>query len=453
LWQQTSSQQVSPMDPSPPFTDPALRQRFVDYVTAVLPDLGRKDRHPWAEAYVRGLLLEGERKSVEPMAKRLPDGNVQALQHFIGQSPWPYEPVRQQLASVLCPELSPGLWIVDDTGFPKQGKHSVGVARQYSGTLGKIANCQVAVSLHHATATASLPVDWALYLPEEWTQDPERCAAAGVPTPVHHRPKWRLALDLIDRARGWGLPDQRLIADAGYGTVAEFRAGLRERRVAYVVGVESGTGVWTRRPRYRRRPNTGRGRPPTRWDYGSQRPRSVLDVARALPAVAYHAVTWREGSKGKLTSRFGRLRVWPSHGYHAGQPPEVEQWLLIEWPMAAAQPTKYWLATGLRRVSLVQLVRWAKARWRVEQDYELLKDELGLDHFEGRGWLGWHHHVTMATMAYGFLVREQLRHRGGKKNDAGPHGPAGPGGTPIPPENVDRAVHRMRPIGSSCAQT
>ncbi len=441
------------MDSTPPFTDPALRQRFVDYVTAVLPDLGRKDRHPWAEAYVRGLLLEGERKSIEPMAKRLPDGNVQALQHFIGKSPWPYEPVRQQVARVLCPELGPGLWIVDDTGFPKQGKHSVGVARQYSGTLGKVANCQVAVSLHHAMAAASLPVDWALYLPEEWTQDPERCAAAGVPAPVGHRPKWRLALELIDRARGWGLPDQRVIADAGYGTVAEFRAGLRARRLVYVVGVESGTGVWTRWPRYRRRPTTGRGRPPTRLDYGSQRPRTVLEVARALPAAAYRTVTWREGSKGKLTSRFARLRVWPSHGYHAGEPPEAEQWLLLEWPAGAAQPTKSWVAAGPRHVSLVQLVRWAKARWRVEQDYEQLKDELGLDHFEGRGWLGWHHHVTMAIMAYGFLVREQLRHRrGGKKNGAGSHRSPGSRGTPVPPENVDRTVHRVRATGAWCGQ-
>jgi SRSO17 transposase len=434
------------MEHTPPFTDPGLRQRLVDYVTAVLPDLGRKDRHPWAEVYVRGLLLEGERKSIEPMAKRLPDGNVQALQHFIGKSPWSYEPVRRRLAGVLCSEMGPGLWIVDETGFPKQGKHSVGVARQYSGTLGKVANCQVAVSLHHATATASLPVDWALFLPEEWTQDPDRCAAAGVPVPVHHHPKWRLALDLIDHARRWGLADQRVIADAGYGTIAEFRAGLRARRLPYAVGVEAGTGVWTHRPRRRRRPATGRGRPPTRWDYGGQRPHSVGAVARALPAAAYHTVTWREGSKGKLTSRFARVRVWPSHGYHAGKPPEDEQWLLIEWPANTAQPTKYWLVTAPQRISLVQLVRWAKARWRVEQNYAQLKDELGLDHFEGRRWLGWHHHVTMTTLAYGFLIREQLRHRaGGKKNGARPHSPPGPRGTPVPPENVDRILHRMRP--------
>ena len=451
--QQTSSQQVSPMANAPPFADPDLRQRLIDYLMAVLPELGRKDRRPWAETYVRGLLLEGERKSIEPMATRLPDGNVQALQRFIGKSPWPYEPVRRRIAGVLCPEMGPGLWIVDDTGFPKQGKHSVGVARQYSGTLGKVANCQIAVSLHHATTLASLPIDWALYLPEAWVQDPARCARVGVPTPVVHRPKWRLAIDMIDHAQQWGLPEQRVIADAGYGTIADFRAALRERHLPYAVGVESGTGVWTRYPRRRRHPPPGRGRPRTRWDYGGQRPPSVLEVARAQPEAAYHTVTWREGSQGHLRSRFARVRVWPSHGFHEGKPPEAEQWLLIEWPADVAEPTKYWLVTGPRRLSLLQLVRWAKARWRVEQDYEQLKGELGLDHFEGRMWQGWHHHVTMTTMAYGFLVRERLRPRvGSKKTRARPHRPPGAGPTPVPPEDLDRSLHRLRPTGTPCNQ-
>ena len=432
---------------APPFADPDLRQRLIQYLTAVLPELGHKDRRPWAAAYVRGLLLEGERKSIEPMAKRLPDGNVQAMQHFIGKSPWPYEPVRRQLAQVLCADMGPGLWIIDDTGFPKQGKHSVGVARQYSGTLGKVANCQIAVSMHHATTLASVPIDWALYLPEAWAADPARCARAGVPAvSVVYRPKWQLALELIDHARQWELTDQRVVADAGYGNIAEFRAGLQERQLPYAVGVESGTGVWTRYPQRRRHSPTGRGRPRTRWDYGGRRPRSALDVARALPEAAFTTVAWRAGSQGQLRSRFARVRVWPSHGFHAGKPPEAEQWLLMEWPADAAEPTKYWLVTGPRRLSLLQLVRWAKARWRVEQDYEQLKSELGLDHFEGRRWLGWHHHVTMTTMAYGFLVRERLRPSvGGKKNGARPHRAAGAGPTPIRPENLDRSLHRVRP--------
>lgn len=241
--------------------------------------MGRRDRSQWGEMYVRGLLMEGERKSIEPMAQRLPDGNVQTLQHFIGQSPWPFEPVRQRLAQLLVPDLGPGIWVVDDTGFPKQGRHSVGVARQYSGTLGKVANCQVAVTVHHVTAGGSLPLDWALYLPEAWAQDLGRRAKAGVPAEVAFRTKWELALEVIDRARTWHLYTQVVVADAGYGQIADFRWGLSGRRLRYVVGIESTTGVWVRRPRLRRPQPSGRGRPPTRLDYGWQRPTSVLKVA------------------------------------------------------------------------------------------------------------------------------------------------------------------------------
>ncbi len=349
-----------------------------------------------------------------------------SLAAFYWKEPVALWPVRQRVAGVLCPDMGPGLWIVDETGFPKQGTHSVGVARQYSGTLGKVANCQVAVSLHHATATASLPVDWALFLPEEWTQDPDRCAAAGVPGPVHHQPKWRLALDLIDHARTWGLADQRVIADAGYGTIAEFRAGLRARRLPYAVGVESGTGVWTRRPRRRRRPNTGRGRPPTRWDYGGQRP---PQCGRRGPRAAGRRVPHRDVARREQRDTHGRA----SPGSECGPPTGTTR--------ASRRRTSNGCSLNGRRTPpnrrstgsppphsasrWLQLVRWAKARWRVEQDYAQLKDDLGLDHFEGRRWLGWHHHVTMTTMAYGFLIREQLRHRvgRGKKRRASPRSP------------------------------
>lgn len=434
----------------PPIEDPTIRQRLVDYLTALFPEMGRRDRGQWGEMYVRGLLMEGERKSIEPMAQRLPDGNVQALQHFIGQSPWPFEPVRQRLAQLLVPDLGPGIWVVDDTGFPKQGRHSVGVARQYSGTLGKVANCQVAVTVHHVTAGGSLPLDWALYLPEAWAQDPGRRAKAGVAAEVAFRTKWELALEVIDRARTWHLSPQVVVADAGYGQIADFRWGLSGRRLRYVVGIESTTGVWVRRPRLRRPQPSGRGRPPTRLDYGWQRPTSVLKVAGALPATAWRTVRWRAGSKGVLSSRFARLRVWPAHGYLQGQPPEGEQWLLIEWPQGEAKPTKYWLSTLPRRISLVHLVRQAKARWRVEQDYQQMKEELGLDHYEGRCWRGWHHHVTLVTVAYGFLVRERLGRRGrrGEKSD-GLH-PAGATGDPVPAVHLDRAVRGVWAAGPHC---
>ncbi len=397
---------------------PAIRQRLVEFLTALFPEIGRKDRRHWGEVYVRGLLQEGERKSIEPLALRLPDGNVQALQQFIGQSPWPYEPVRRRLACLLVPEVGPGIWVVDDTGFPKQGRHSVGVARQYSGTLGKVANCQVAVSIHHVTDSASLPLDWALYLPEEWTNDPTRCAAAGVPPDVTFHTKWQLTLSLLDRVHSWGLRPRGMVADAGYGNIAAFREGLSERGFRYTVGVESTTAVWQKSPRVKvPTKRGGRGRPPTRVDYGGQKPVSVLEVAHNLPRNAWQTIRWREGTKGPMQSRFARLRVHAAHGYIKGKPPGAESWLLIEWPSGEAHPTKYWLSTLPRRSTIHTLVRMAKARWRVEQDYQQTKDELGLDHYEGRGWLGWHHHVTMTTVAYGFLVRERLRRHGhGKKN-------------------------------------
>ena len=255
-----------------------------------------------------------------------------------------------ELARVLCADMGPGLWIVDDTGFPKQGKHSVGVARQYSGTLGKVANCQIAVSVHHATTLASLPIDWALYLPEAWAADPARCARAGVPAAsVVYRPKWRLALEMIDHARQWELADQRVVADAGYGNIAEFRAGLRERQLPYAVGVESGTGVWTRYPQRRRHSPTGRGRPRTRWDYGGRRPRSALDVARALPdgRLPYGGVA-RQGARassgralrGSASGRpMGFMRASrrrPNNGCSLSGPPTPPSPPSIGWSRARA---------------------------------------------------------------------------------------------------------------------
>ncbi|MGA7989321.1 MAG: IS701 family transposase [Candidatus Dormiibacterota bacterium] len=406
-------------------TDSAIRQRLIDFLTALFPELGRRDRRHWGEVYVRGLLTAGERKSIEPLAQRLPDGNVQALQQFIGQSPWPYEPVRQRLAHLVLPALGTGVWVVDDTGFPKQGRYSVGVARQYSGTLGKVANCQIAVSIHHVTPTASLPVDWALYLPEEWTDDRARCAAAGVPAEVTFQPKWRLALTLLDGVQRWAVPAQPVVADAGYGNIAAFRDGLTARGFAYVVGIESTTGVWRHAPAVHVPRASGRGRPPTRVQYGAQQPQSVAAVAQRLPRRRWRTVRWREGSKGMLGSRFARVRVQGAHGHTKGKPPGPEVWLLIEWPRGAAQPTKYWLSTLPHTIALRRLVTTAKQRWRVEQDYAQMKEELGLDHYEGRGWLGWHHHVTMVMVAYGFLMRERVRRRprASKKTSSGPRSP------------------------------
>jgi SRSO17 transposase len=386
------------------------RRRLEQFLADLLEPLGRRERRHWSSVYIRGLLLDGERKSIEPMAARLPEGNVQALQQLIGQSPWPWAPVWQRLAQRMTAELTPDpVWVVDDTGFPKQGHHSVGVARQYSGTLGKTANCQVAVSLHQVGAEASAILDWRLYLPESWAQDPERRAAAGIPAAVKFQTKWQLALALIDEARAWGLRGGVVLADAGYGEATEFRAGLGTRQLPYALGIPSTVRVWRKPPRLRKA--RGRGRRLTVYHYGEQRPCAAREVAESAPG--WKQVRWREGTKGWLESRFYACRVQPAHGFDEGDPPHPEVWLLAEWPSGEKEPTKYFLCDLPGNSTLRRLVRIVKSRWKIEQDYQQLKEELGLDHYEGRSWTGWHHHVTLVMLAHSFLTLEMLR---SKKN-------------------------------------
>jgi SRSO17 transposase len=389
------------------------RKRLEEFLNGLLALLGRSERRHWGKVYIRGLLLEGERKSIEPMAARMPEGNVQALQQFIGQSPWDWVPIRQLLAKRMVTEISPpAAWIVDDTGFPKQGKHSVGVARQYSGTLGKVGNCQVAVSLNYATDDACFPLDFSLYLPKEWIEDSGRRQKAGIPEDVEFQQKWQLALSMIDRAVQWGIPHGVIAADAGYGNISKFREELDNRSLYYVVGVDATTGVWERPisgeiPTYQ-----GTGRPRKRPP-NLPKTKSVVEMVQDLPADAWQTITWRERTKGKLQSRFTALRVQPSYKYENGKIDQKVVWLLAEWPKGEACPVKFWFSNLGEDITLKQLVRLAKIRWWVEQNYREMKKELGMDHYEGRTWRGWHHHITMIMIAFGFLVVEMLR---GKKN-------------------------------------
>jgi SRSO17 transposase len=306
----------------------------------------------------------------------------------VGQSPWAWEPVRRLLAHQIQEVLLPTAgWIVDDSGFPKQGSASVGVARQYLGTLGKVGNCQVAVSIHLTTEQESMPLDWALYLPQAWRDDPERCRKARVPENTPFRSKPELALGLIDHLLQWRLSPQPVLADAGYGNNSDFRQGLADRHLSYVVGVESHTAVWekpTRRVQPRRHPGNGRPRRP----YCRGQPTALTLLAAALPSSAWQTVCWREGSRGPQQSRFAARRVQPAHGHAHDRVELPPVWVLIEWPPECEAPTKYWFSNLAENVSLHRLVRLAKLRWRVEQNYQQLKEELGLDHYEGRGWQG-----------------------------------------------------------------
>jgi SRSO17 transposase len=384
------------------------RARLEQFLADLLEPVGRRERRHWGAVYVRGLLLDGERKSIEPMAARLPDGNAQAMQQLVGQSPWAWTPVWERLGQRMTRELEPDVaWVLDDTGFPKQGAHSVGVARQYSGTLGKTGNCQIAVSLHHVGATGTTVLGWRLYLPESWTADAERRKDAGIPEDVTFKTKPELAMELIDQARAWGLADRIVLADGGYGDVTEFREALEARQLPYAVGIGPHVGVWPKPPTIMQRAYSGQGRPAARWVYGTQRPPSVNDVA--LKARGWKTIRWREGTNGWLTSRFLSVRVRPSHGYHAGEPPHKEVWLLIEWPAEEPEPTKYFLCDLPPTYTLRRLVRLTKCRWAIEQDYHQLKEELGLDHYEGRTWAGWHHHVTLTMLAHAFLTLEAQR--------------------------------------------
>jgi SRSO17 transposase len=402
----------------------ALDQRLDRFLADVTASLGRSERHRWAKIYLRGLLMEGGRKSIEPLAGRIAGADVQSLRQFVGQSPWAVEQIQQRLAEKVVDLLAePEVWMIDETSFPKAGEASVGVARQYCGALGKIANCQVAVSLHWSTCEASCPLAWRLYLPEAWLATPARRAEGKIPNDISYRSKNQLALELVDQVLAWDVPRLPVVADSAYGNDFDFRAGLRERGLPYAVAVEPGAKVWTNDPAQTPvAASKPRGRPrqyPALKDLPEAK--TLAEVAKGLPKQAWHNITWRQGTKGPMCSRFAQVKVWAAHGWNRNEHPKrVEEWLLIEWPEGTEAPSDYWLAQlGGQSLGLRRLVKVARARWRVEMDYRELKEELGLDHYEGRHWLGWHHHVTLVSMAFAFLRIEQAQ---AKKNcwcDAG----------------------------------
>jgi SRSO17 transposase len=423
----------------------ARGKRFAAYLDGLAQAAGHADRIAPLKSYCTGLLLPGERKSIEPMAARLAPQNVrrvhQSLHHLVADAPWNDEALLRRVREYVLPAMVKHgpivAWIVDDTGLPKQGTHSVGVARQYCGQTGKTDNCQVAVSLSVASWHSSLPIAWRLYLPESWTQSKARRAEAGIPRDVAFQTKPEMALAQIRQAVAEGVPEGVVLADPAYGNNSGFREDLSALGRSYVVGIESSTKLWPPGQQPLAPPwRPGRGRPPSRLrrDAGHA-PLAAKAVARRLPASAWTRIAWRQGTRHRLRSRFAALRVRPAHRDYNRTSPHPPEWLLIEWPSRAPQPTHYWLSNLPANAKLGDLVARAKHRWIIERDYEELKQELGLGHFEGRGWRGFHHHATLCIAAYGFLVAE--------RNRFSPSAPAGHLELPAPELPPD-----FRPRGS-----
>jgi SRSO17 transposase len=385
------------------------QERFEAYADALAAVLGHSDRRGPFRDYCTGLMLPLERKSVEPLAAATSPARVsaqhQSLMHFVSQSPWSDEELLTKVRELVLPVIEAHgpieAWIVDDTGFRKHGRHSVGVARQYLGEIGKQDNCQVAVSLSLANAWGSVPVAFRLYLPRDWAEDRARRRKAGVPEDIAFATKPEIALAQIRSAAAVGLPRGVVLMDPGYGHDARLRAGVTALELSYVAGVLSNeiifdpeAGVEDDRPA----PKLGRR--------GEPDVISAKELALRLPPGAWRQVPWREGTNETLSSRFARVRVRLARR-RAKDEAWNEEWLLIEWPEGEDRPTKYWFSTLPADISFERLVELAKLRWRIERDYQDLKQEVGLDHFEGRSWRGFHHHASLSIAAYGFLVAER----------------------------------------------
>ena len=392
--------------------------RFADYVSGLASVIGHADRVRPLRDYCTGLMLPVDRKSVEPMAAMTAPTRTaaqhQSLLHFVGVAEWSDEKVLGKVREMVLPSLiSQGpieAWIIDDTAFPKQGRHSVGVHHQYCGQLGKQANCQVAVTLSLATHHGSLPVAYQLYLPKDWIKDRARRKKAGVPGSVGFKTKPEIALDQIRAACAAGLARGTVLMDAGYGTDSNLRTAITALGLPYIAGILSTTTVWApgAGPLPPKTWIPGLGRPTKRLRRDAEhRPVTVKDLALSLPGKAWRRIAWREGTNGSLTSRFARLRIRIAHRDFDRSAPWPEEWLVIEWPKGEAEPTKYWLSSLPADIGFARLVDLAKLRWRIERDYQELKQEVGLGHFEGRGWRGFHHHATLCIAAYGFLMAER----------------------------------------------
>jgi len=396
----------------------SFEDRFKKYGEAIGTALAHVDRRTPMQWYLRGLLLPGGRKSVEPMAARVQPHNVrsahQSMHHLVANAEWSDRGLLAAVSAQVLPALikkdAACHWIIDDTGYGKKGTHSVGVARQYCERLGKTDNCQVAVSLSIANEHGSLPVAYQLYLPQDWANDRARCIGAGVPAEIVFRTTGELALEQIQQALKAGLPRGVVLADAVYGTEAAWCEQLSAWGLQYAVAVRDHTRVWHGKHQPAHRPPAGvrGGRARSRLVIKEKHaPVTMIDLAQRLPARYWRQVSWRAGTNVALQSRFTALRVQAVSLLRA----RPEEWLLIEWPLSQQKPVHYWLCTLPANTPIKQLVATAVGRWQIEHGYQKLKSELGLHHYEGRNWRGFHHHASLCIAAYGFLICERLRNK------------------------------------------
>jgi SRSO17 transposase len=388
------------------------RERLIGFVDGIVSGLPHVRQRENAGLYVRGLIEQGGRKSLQPTLFRLEETSAryESMQQFLADSPWDPALVVRRCAERVCPELGVEAWVLDDTGFPKDGKRSPGVKRQYSGSLGKIGNCQIGVSVHAVGRQGTAPLGWALYLPEDWCGDAERRARAKIPESVVFKTKPELGVELVERATGWRIPAAPVLGDQAYGDNTALRDRLNDAGSEYVLAVGGQTKVFAPETMFAvPEPTAATGRPKSRV-LPDREPETVGDRIARVAASQSCTVAFRDGPDGvPVSSWFVFARVRAAHEWRHGTPtPRREEWLIAEWPLGEPEPTDYWISNLPPDTEPERLARLARMRWKIELDYKQLKGELGLDHYEGRSWIGWHHHTALVTVAHGFLTLERL---------------------------------------------
>ena len=389
---------------------PAVVDRLAEYFADIASGLVRSEQRWAAEYYARALMMDGARKSLEPMVARMGGTSVEyeALQHFLADSPWDPAVIDRAVAERVCAVIEPVAWVLDDTGVPKYGRHSPGVKRQYSGTLGKIGSCQIAVSLHAVSTKGTVPLGFRLYVPEDWCADPVRRREAKIPASVEFQTKPTLGGELIARAAGWKIRRAPVLGDQAYGNDTKLRTRLHGDGIDYVLSVAPECGIYAPGTIFAVPPRTpgSRGRAPSVLKTETE-PRSIIELVGGLPPDAWQTVAFRDIDGGQLRSRFAFVRVIAANPVDQLHQEPREEWLIVEWPEGHEHPSDYWLSNLPTSTEPEQLARLARLRWMIELDYKQLKGELGLDHYEGRSYLGFHHHCSLVTAAHGFLTLER----------------------------------------------